>query len=150
VLDIDRRELNRVDFYLDIARLKQAIYIILDMMSDPRFSGEVFVTIKQQPDSGKYQVRDLIIEQKGSFSDKSVQFVKERIQSGSGDLATLKNLLDGTAYWSIESRWAEGAVRINLLKEDIFQSDFEKLDESEVSGFRHVIRLYNKPQKLEA
>lgn len=149
VLDIDRKELNRIDFYIDIARLKQAIFMILDMMSDPRFAGEVLVTVKMQPDSDRYQVRDLIIEQKGSFSDKSVQYIKERVLSGSGDLASIKNILDGTAYWSIESRWAEGPVRVNFLKENMFQSDFEKIDESEVSGFRHVIRLYNKPQNTE-
>lgn len=150
VFNIDRKELNRVDFYIDIARLKQAIFVILDMMSDPRFAGEVMITVVAQPDTPKYQVRDLIIEQKGSYSDKSVQYIRERILNGSGDLSSIKNILEGTAYWSIESMWAEGPVRMNLLKEDIFQSDFEKIDASEVSGFKHIIRLYNKPQKTEA
>ena len=59
-------------------------------------------------------------------------------------MGSLKNLLAGNAYWAIESCWAEGPVRINILKEDMFQSDYEKIDQSMVTGFRHIIKLYDK------
>ena len=140
----DRGELREVDIYVDVARLKQVIHRIFSIMNEDRFEGDVYVTVKPQHDVRGYHVRDLIIEQTGSFSDKSVQFIRDRIANGAGDLSSIRNLLQGNAYWSIESNWAEGPVRINILKEDIFQSDFEKLDPSMVTGFRHVIRLYDK------
>lgn len=140
----ERSELREVDLYIDVARLKQIIHKVLDIMNESRFEGEVFVTVRNQPDVDGYHVRHLIIEQIGSFPDKSVQFIRDRIANGAGDLSTLKNLIKGNAYWSIESNWTEGPVRINILKEDIFQSDFEKMDQSEATGFRHVIKLYDK------
>lgn len=143
-IERDRGELREVDIYVDVERLKQIIHKILGIMNESRFEGEVYVTVHNLPDVAGYHVRDLIIEQVGSFSDKSVQFIRDRINSGAGDLSSLKNLIEGNAYWSIESNWAEGPVRINILKEDIFQSDFEKLDPSEITGFRHVIKLYDK------
>lgn len=141
----DKRELRKVDIYTDVARIKQIIYKIISSMADVRFSGEINVTVKQLPDSSDgYHVRNIIIEQKGSFSNKSVQFIRDRVANGSGDLGSLKNIIDGNAYWSVESKWVEGPARINLIKESLFDPDFEKLDEDEVVGFRHVIKLYDK------
>ena len=145
-LDIvwDRRQLRPVSIYTDVYRLKQIINKILETMSDPRFTGQVQVSFQKQDDVNGYHVGDLIIEQKGSFAGKSVQFVRDRVGKGAGDLGSLKNLMNGNVYWAIESLWEEGPVRVNLLKDSIFKSYFEEIDANAVTGFRHIIKFYHK------
>lgn len=142
-LEIERKTLKRADFYADVERLKQIIERILITMSDPRFYGPVRINSSQLDDRDGYRVVQIIIEQKNDYQQPSLRFIKERLANNAGDLGTLKNLLEGVAYWSIESDWEEGSARFNITSEDIFINPFERISEK-VSGFRHILTFYHK------
>lgn len=138
----DRKILARADMYVDVGILRKIFEKILSMMSDPRFEGPVEISCDSS-EVGYYRVYKLTIEQRNSYLQPSIKFIKERLASNSGDLGSLKKLIDGTAYWAIESDWEEASARINILTEDIFKPEFEKLEEK-VDGFRHVLMFYHR------
>lgn len=140
----DRKSLKHADFYTDVQRLKQIIERILITMSDPRFYGPVRIYSSQLDDRDGYRVVQIIIEQKNDYAQPSLRFIKERLANNAGDLGTLKNLLEGVAYWSIESDWEEGSARFNITSDDIFINPFERISEK-VGGFRHILTFYHKP-----
>lgn len=142
-VDCDKKSLRRADFYTDVVRLKQIIERILITMSDPRFIGPVKIYSSQQDDREGYRVMQIIIEQMNDYVQPSLKFIRERLATNSGDLGSIKNLLEGVAYWSIESDWEEGSARFNITSDDIFMNPFERISEK-VGGFRHILTFYHK------
>lgn len=142
-VDCDKKSLKHADFYTDVVRLKQIIERILITMSDPRFIGPVKIYSSQQDDREGYRVMQIIIEQKNDYVQPSLKFIRERLATNSGDLGSIKNLLEGVAYWSIESDWEEGSARFNITSDDIFMNPFERISEK-VGGFRHILTFYHK------
>ena len=142
-VDCDKKSLRRADFYTDVVRLKQIIERILITMSDPRFIGPVKIYSSQQDDREGYRVMQIIIEQVNDYVQPSLKFIRERLATNSGDLGSIKNLLEGVAYWSIESDWEEGSARFNITSDDIFMNPFERISEK-VGGFRHILTFYHK------
>ena len=143
ILDVDRKSLKRADFYTDVERLKQIIERILITMSDPRFLGPVKISSSQLDDRDGYRVMQIIIEQKNDYAQPSLRFISERVANNAGDLGSIKGLLEGVAYWSIESDWEEGSARFNVTSDDIFMNQFERINE-QVGGFRHILTFYHK------
>lgn len=143
ILDVDRKSLKHADFYTDVLRLKQIIERILTTMCDPRFIGPVKISSSQQEDRDGYRVMQIIIEQKNDYAQPSLKFIRERLATNSGDLGSIKKLLEGVAYWSIESDWEEGSARFNVTSDDIFMNQFERINE-QVGGFRHILTFYHK------
>lgn len=142
-LEIERKTLKRADFYVDVERLKQIIERIFITMSDPRFIGPVKIYSSQLDDHDGYRVMQIIIEQKNDYAQPSLRFIRERLASNAGDLGSIKSLLEGVAYWSIESDWEEGSARFNITSDDIFMNPFERISEK-VGGFRHILTFYHK------
>lgn len=142
-IDVNKKVLKRIDMYVDVGALRRILERIFSTMSDPRFSGPVMISAENLDPQNGYKVARLVIEQKNSYQQPSLEFIKDRLNAGAGDLGSLKKLIDGVAYWSIESDWEEGSARCNVTSPDIFMQQFERLDEP-VGGFRHVLTFYHK------
>ena len=143
LVNYEKKVLKRADFYVDVERLKQIIERILITMSDSRFLGPVKISCSQMEDREGYRVMQLTVEQENDYAQPSLRFIRERLANNAGDLGSLKNLIDGVAYWSIESDWEEGSARFNITSDDIFVNPFERLTEK-VGGFRHILTFYHK------
>ena len=64
----------------------------------------------------------------------------EKLNLISGDMSIIKNRLINLCDWSVESKFTEGAYRINYLVSSKDIVAYERIDE--VDGFKYILTFY--------
>ena len=137
---------NADEFYTYVNYLEKGIERILDDISK-RFkaSPRVKISYDDGPLCGDYKLRIIKITQYDSFPTKAIDEVLSKIkgEGGGGDLFTIKNTLCGYCNWSIESKWGDKAVRLNIL-DDTGRKEVEDIASVDIPGFTHILTFYSK------
>ena len=90
-----------------------------------------------------FVIDTISIEQIGSFASKTLDDVMSHFEDRGGDLATIKNSMQDYFGWSIESKWRRVAQRWNIIRDNSIL-EREQLPATDVTGFRHLIKVYHK------
>lgn len=136
---------NADEFYTYVNYLELGIGRILDDISK-RFKESPKVKISYDSSrSGDFKLCIIKITQYGSFPTKSIDEVLSKIkgEGGGGDLFTVKNTLCGYCNWSVESKWGDKAIRLNIL-DDTGKEETEELSSTDIPGFTHILTYYSK------
>lgn len=144
-LNITQEGLDSFDSYLDVRRLRYVIDKILNLMSEEKHSSykDVRFSLLPRIKMDGFVIDTISIEQIGSFASKTLDDVMSHFEDGGGDLATIKNSMQDYFGWSIESKWRGVAQRWNIIRDNSIL-EREQLPATDVTGFRHLIKVYHK------
>ena len=92
---------------------------------------------------GDYFIRQIIITQLGSFSQKHIDDVVGKFKSKGGFFAENADKLTGYCNWSVESLWDGEPFRWNILR-DANTKEKEQIEKETISGFSHILTFYYK------
>ena len=101
------------------------------------------VSYKRSSDQEGRMIRIIQITQFGSYADKPLEDIRERLltDSEAGDFGSIRNTLNGYCLWQVESLWDEKPIRWNILKTDEMQ-DTEDMENNSIEGFTHILTFY--------
>lgn len=136
--------LRRANVYVNVNKLMSIIKMILSTMRDERFRGnrEIRISYEKCAPMEGYMVSRIIIQQMGSTAeDTSIASLCGRVQNGGGDFGSIKSLVEGTCYWSVESQWIEGPGRLEIVSLDNSTPYYVMMPEETIHGFTHVLTL---------
>ena len=138
------QNLRRGNLYINVRRLGKIFERILQTMKDSRFyaNRNVIISYERCEPQDNYLIAKIIIEQQGSLSDSVLaRSVEQRVRDGGGDLGTIRELVEDTCYWSVESIWQDGPARINLVPQSTDVPCIESLPKDAIGGFRHILTI---------
>lgn len=143
-LQFTEEKLDKADFYTNTYILFLALKRIMQMMNR-RVSKcpNVSVSYKRKTDSNGRMLRQIIISQKDSFADKTIEDVMMRLKKNpeAGDFGSLRKLLNGYCLWQVESLWDEQPYRWNILKTEEMP-ETEPINKEAITGFTHILTYY--------
>ena len=138
-------------FYCYVPRLRKALDNILELLEE-NYSNHPDIHIRYQRSGDtvtKKPVHRIIIQQKGSFQNSNLSFYVSRLQEGyGGQFGTIKECLQGYAYWTVETKWADKPTVWNILRapsdDEIIEWKEAKdsLVSEKIDGFRHIITIF--------
>lgn len=136
-------KLRKADFYTNTYFLYLAISRIINMMNARAADyPDVLVAFKRQTDKEGRMQRKIVITQKGSFSYKSLDDVRDRLARNpdAGDIGSIRNWLNGYCFWSVSSIWDGVPSKWNVLR----QGEDEEVEAltGDVAGFTHELTFY--------
>jgi len=142
--DIEIVDCEKADFYTNVVFFKQALKFILDgVYKRSEISKNLTIKYIREP-SDDYLLRIISINHIGSYPSRPIDEIKSEIESGKGDLYEVREKLNGYCYWSIETRWNNLPMRLNILNDqnEIFYENLP--DNFDVQGFNHILTFYYK------
>ncbi|MBO4531181.1 MAG: RNA-directed DNA polymerase [Paludibacteraceae bacterium] len=141
-LKIEKEKIDTADFYTNTYLLYLSIKRIFEMMNHRTEFPNVFVSYKRGHDENGAMLRKIIISQKGSFPQKTLQESIDRLNNHkeAGDFGAIKKYLNGYCFWSVETRWEGKSSRWNILR-NANTPETEELD-LESDGFTHILTFY--------
>jgi len=134
--------LDKADFYTHIPSFEKALTEIFKLMAVRKEHKEIHVIFNRSI-KDKYFIRELIIEQVGSYPTKELALLEKEWSSEKGAMYMIKEKLRGYCYWSIETEIEGKPQRINILK-DKLKPLTESILKTEKSGFKHILTFYYK------
>lgn len=143
-LSVVEENLEKADFYTNTFVLYTVIKRILTMMNRRvEKAPNVNISYKRKTDEQGRLLRQIIITQKDSFPEKSIQEVEERMikYPEAGDLGFIRKFLNGYCLWQIESIWDDKPCRWNILKTEEMP-EFEEIERHSIVGFSHILTFY--------
>lgn len=143
-LIVKEEKLEKADFYTNTYILYNVIKRILTMMNRrANKCPEVTISFKRATDTQGRMLRQIVINQKDSFANKSIDDVKERLvrNNEAGDFGAIRHQLNGYCLWQVETLWDNQPYRWNLLKNDDMP-EIERIDNDLVIGFTHILTYY--------
>lgn len=138
-------KLERADIPTNTLCLYSSISRILSMMKNRiAMYPEIKISYERKVTSDKRIMGILSISQKGAIPSLSIRDIKAKwdVESQAGDLGSIKNMMEGYCYWSIEANWltenneTAQPTRWNILRRPD-TPEIEKLTEPPV-GFSHI------------
>lgn len=143
-LNIEEDKLEKADFYTNTYILYVVIKRILLMMSrrGDKYPN-VFISFKRNTDAEGRMLRKIIITQKESYANKSLNDIIDRLAKNNeaGDFGSIRSILNGYCLWQIESIWDGQPLRWNILKTDNM-SEIETIEGDSIRGFTHILTYY--------
>lgn len=140
--DLDGQSLGKADFYTNVFILRLGLFGLIKDMTDHKDHKNIKIKCKLEFD-GDYFIRQIIITQIGSFSQKTINDVVEKFKSEGGFFSENAEKLAGYCNWSVESLWDGDPYRWNILKDENTQ-ELESIGKDKVVGFSHVLTFYYK------
>ena len=143
-LNVKEEKLEKADFYTNTYLLYIVIKRILTMMNRrANKCPEVTISFKRATDTQGRMLRQIVISQRDSFADKTIDDVKERLvrNNEAGDFGAIRNQLNGYCLWQVDTLWDDQPYRWNLLKtEDMPET--EHISNDSVIGFTHTLTYF--------
>lgn len=140
--DFNGQSLGKADFYTNVFILRLGLFGLIKDMAD--HNGHKNIKIEYKPGfDGDYFIRQIIITQLDSFSQKPINDVVEKFKSEGGFFSENAEKLTGYCNWSVESLWDGAPYRWNILKDEDSQ-ELEPIEKDKVVGFSHVLTFYYK------
>jgi len=134
--------LDKGDFYTHVPSFKSALKEILKLMEIRNAYKEINISLNRRVE-GEYHIREITIEQIGSYPTKELTLLEKEWNSEKGAMYTIKEKLEGYCYWSIETEIEGKSQRINILK-DKLKPLTESILKIEKSGFKHILTFFYK------
>lgn len=143
-LNVTEEKLDKADFYTNTYILFIVVRRILLMMNRRADKcPNITIAYKRKTDSKGRMLRQIIISQEGSFADKTIDDLRDRLAKNpeAGDFGSIRKSMNGYCIWQVESLWDGQPFRWNILKtEDMPET--EAIAENEVAGFTHIFSFY--------
>jgi len=140
--EINLENCQRADFYTNVNYFKEAIRLILDGCNK-KIGISKKLSIKYSTRyEGDYRLRIITITHENSYPHKPLEDFLLEIHRKKGDLADVKEKLEGYCYWSIESIFDDKPIRVNLLR-DYDTNEITNLEYNPI-GFVHILTFYQK------
>lgn len=140
--DYSDQNLGKADFYTNVYILRWGLFGLIKDMADHKDYKNIKIEYKPGFD-GDYFIRQIIITQIGSFSQKPIDDVVEKFKSEGGFFAENADKLMGYCNWSVESLWDGKPFRWNILKEES-DREIEQIEKESITGFSHILTFYYK------
>ncbi len=144
LIHLTENKIQNADFLTNTFILYRVIKRIFDMMNRrAKDCPEVEISYKRSVDTQGRMQRQIVITQIHSFADKTLDDVRERLNSDpeAGDFGAIRKLLNGYCLWQVETKWNGGPFRWNILKTDEMP-DKENLNGDDIKGFTHILTFY--------
>ena len=133
-------------FYTDTERIKEAIKIITNNLSQHGKDSCIKVFCKEEKNDEKRIIR-LEFLQEGSFSNRDIKDHKITAEDKDGDLATIKDKLRHLCDFAVESKFRVNdkptPLHINYLVSDESQKGMCEISEDECLGFKYILTFYS-------
>lgn len=140
--DYNAQNLGKADFYTNAFILRRALFGMIKDMVDHKDHKNIKIEYRPGFD-GDYFIRQIVITQIDSFSQKSIDDVIEKFKSEGGFFAENANKLIGYCNWAVESLWDGKPLRWNILKEENVE-ELEQIEKDRIKGFSHILTFYYK------
>ncbi len=130
-------DLESVTFYTDVQWLEYAFRIMFKPINERLRKGVGNIKVELAESDNFYK---LMIIHNGSFNDQMSVNSTNKLTILSGDFENIRNKLHNLCDWTIETRFKEGAYRLNYLVSDE-TTDFKE-PITDCNGFTHVLTFY--------
>lgn len=142
-LQFELGNLDNADFYTYVLHIENGIQRILDDITRyAAVNSNVKITYSSYIDS-EFSLCTIKIVHLNSFSPNSLKEVIAKFNENGGAFAGIAEKFRGYCNWSVESKWADVALRWNILA-DTGKEQIEPIEPSETEGFTHILTFYKK------